>query len=198
MQLIAQVHRLCAVDGKVEPISDAEALNLELLLADLSHVERRLEKTTCKGEERMALETVASALNQGIPARAAQLSKASARAIKSMGLLTLKPMLYAFNVDEIDFSLGRTEAEARAEEILGSIQFCDPSTVMYALLSARTEAELSLKSASEKQEYLDSVGLELRPGQLVEELFSWSILPSMAQRLLGLSLVYTGPGVAPE
>ena len=47
---------------------------MELMLADLAHCERRLEKTTCKGEERAALEAVVAALEAGTPARAAGLS----------------------------------------------------------------------------------------------------------------------------
>ena len=89
------------VDGKVDPLSDAEAINIELMLADLAHAERRLEKTTCKGNERAALEKVVAALEAGTPGRAAGLSKESTFAIKGMGLLTLKPVLYAFNVDEV-------------------------------------------------------------------------------------------------
>ena len=89
------------VDGKVDPLSDAQAINIELMLADLAHAERRLEKTTCKGDERAALEAVVASLDAGTPARAAGLSKESTFAIKGMGLLTLKPVLYAFNVDEV-------------------------------------------------------------------------------------------------
>jgi len=108
------------VDGKVNPVDDAEVVNLELLLADLAHVERRLEKTTCRREERAALEAVGAGLRKGIPARAIGLSEDEVFSIKSMGLLTLKPVLYAFNVDEVDFTLGRSEALASAEKICGA------------------------------------------------------------------------------
>ena len=57
------------VDGKIDPIADSDVVNLELLLADLSHVQRRLEKTTCGGEERDVLVRVSSALENAIPAR---------------------------------------------------------------------------------------------------------------------------------
>jgi len=186
------------VDGKVDPVADAEVVNLELLLADLSHVERRLDKTTCVGEERSALETVAQGLQQGIPARALNLSDTSAFAIKSMGLLTLKPMLYAFNVDEVDFSLGRQGAEAHAESILESIQFCSPSTATYTLVSAKAQAELSLRSTAAQYEYLESLGLELSAGQQLDDFLCYNVLPAMVQRLLRLSLAYTGPGVPTE
>jgi ribosome-binding ATPase YchF (GTP1/OBG family) len=58
------------VEGKVDPIADAEVINLELLLADLEHVQRRLEKSSCQGLERLTLEKIKSSLEQGILARA--------------------------------------------------------------------------------------------------------------------------------
>jgi len=86
------------VEGKVNPVADAEVVNLELILADLAHVQRRLERTTCSGEERGVLLKVEQALNKGLPARSIGLTAEERFAIKSMGLLSLKPVLYAFNV----------------------------------------------------------------------------------------------------
>ena len=85
------------VEGRVDPAEDVELINLELLLADLAHVERRLERSTCRGEERGALEAVAAGLREGVPARALGLADHARRAIRSMGLLTLKPLMYALN-----------------------------------------------------------------------------------------------------
>lgn len=88
------------VDGRVkaDPLADAEVVNLELILADLQHVERRLEKTTCTGEERETLESIAGALREGKPARVLGLAGTSLRSVKSMGLLTLKPVLCAHSL----------------------------------------------------------------------------------------------------
>ena len=91
------------VDGKVDPVADAEVVNMELLLADLAHVQRRLERSTCIGDERGVLLKVEKGLKEGFPARSIGLSPEEALTIKSMGLLTLKPVVYAFNVDEVDF-----------------------------------------------------------------------------------------------
>lgn len=186
------------VDGTVDPTADAEIVNLELLLADEAHAERRLNKTTCKGEEREALEKVVAGLKECIPARAIGLSASEAFSIKSMGLLTLKPVLYAFNVDEVDFTLGKDDAMAMAESIFKSIEYCDPNMDMFTLVSAKIEAELSARERHEQMEYLESLGVELEPGQDFDDLLSFRVLPSMVQKLLGLSLVYTGPGVPPE
>lgn len=181
------------VDGKVDPETDVEVINLELMLADLAHVERRLEKTTCQGLERETLEIVAKGLHEGVPGRALGLSEAQEFSIKSMGLLTLKPVLYAFNVDEVDFTLGRDDAMDRAVEILSSVQYCDPFTDLFTLVSANIESELCMKEKDEQKEYLTSLGVELEPEQVFDDILSYRVL-----ELLNLSLVYTGPGVPPE
>lgn len=184
------------VDGKVDPLGDAEAINLELLFADLAHVERRLEKTTCTGDERAALEAVLKGLNDGTPARAVGLSEEAAFSIKSMGLLTLKPVLYAFNVDEVDFTLGRTDVLEASKEILRGLQYCDPAKDLYTIVSAQIEADLSEMEYDDKHEYLSELGIENEAD--LEELLCYNMLPNLVKRLLGLSLAYTGPGVPPE
>lgn len=186
------------VDGQVDPITDTEVINLELMLADLAHAERRLEKTTCQGLERETLEIVVKGLQEGVPTRAVGLSDAQEFSIKSMGLLTLKPVLYAFNVDEVDYTLGREDTLDRAIEILSSVQYCDPFKDLFTLVSAKIEAELSIKDRGAQKEYLASLGVELEPEQEFDDLLSYKVLPSMVKELLNLSLVYTGPGVPPE
>jgi len=187
------------IDGKVEPLADAEVVNLELLLADEAHVQRRLDKSSCQGEERIALEMVVECLQKGEPARSAGLSQAQAKAIKSMGLLTLKPMIFAFNVDEVDFFLSRDDALREAEEIVQSLQYNDESSLC-AVVSAKVEAELSATSYDEQMEYLLSlgVGLEHDSSGGILDMLSYNVLPLQVMELLGLSLCYTGPGVPPE
>lgn len=184
------------VDGKVDPTADAEVVNLELVLADLQHVERRLEKTTCGGLERATRTRVVAGLKQGVPARAISLSENEAFSIKSMGLLTLKPVLYAFNVDEVDFLLGREDASKRAAGILKSIQYCDSSRDMFTLVSAKIEAEVSKRDGKEREEYLSLLGVELEPK--LDGFLSHEVIPFMICKLLDLIVVYTGPGVPPE
>jgi GTP-binding protein YchF len=187
------------VDGQIDPVTDTEVINLELMLADLAHAERRLEKTTCQGLERETLLIVSKGLQEGVPARAMGLSKDQEFSIKFMGLLTLKPVLYCFNVDEVDFTMDRETAIDRAVEVLSSVQYCDPLTDMFTLVSAKIEAEIALKGVEEQEEYLASLGVALeQPTQSFDELLSYNVLPSMVKELLNLSLVYTGPGVPPE
>ena len=187
------------VDGQVDPETDTEVINLELMLADLAHAEWRLEKATCQGEERETLLIVSKGLHEGIPARAIGLSKDQEFSIKSMGSLTLKPVIYCFNVEEVDFTMDRETAIDRAVEVLSSVQYCDPLTDMFTLVSAKIEAEISTKSREEQERYLASFGVGLeQPAQQFDELLSYNVLPSMVKELLNLSLVYTGPGVPPE
>ncbi len=187
------------VEGKVDAAADAEVINLELVLADAEHVSRRLEKTSCQGEERAALEAVAMGLSAGVPARSIGLSEAAKRSIRSMGLLTLKPVLHAFNVDEVDLFFDRAAAKARAAAVVGSLQHNDPDRDLYALVSAKLEADISRGSRAEQRDYLASLGLEEAEGATaLHDLLSYRSLPLMIQRLLGLSLAYTGPGVPPE
>lgn len=201
------------VEGRVDPAEDIEVINLELLLADLAHVERRLERSTCRDAERDALETVAAGLRAGIPARAVGLCGQGCLAVKSMGLLTLKPLMYAFNVDEADFALGRQAAREAAEAALRSSTRAERQATAagntgvtpnlatdlaaeldaFSLVSAQLESDLAALGSDEQAEYLEDLGLEAGPCPL-----SHTVLPSMVLKLLGLGLVYTGPGVPRE
>lgn len=188
------------VDGKVEPLADAEVVNLELLLADLAHVQRRLEKNSCQGEEREALDMVVNCLEKGTPARSAGLSQLQSKAIKSMGLLTEKPVIYALNVDEVDFFLSRDDVLREAESIVGSLQYSDDESSLCTIVSAKVEAELSATSYEDQAEYVSSLGVELEgdSGSSIMDMLSYNVLPRKVLKLLDLSLCYTGPGVPPE
>jgi len=182
------------VDGKVNPISDAEVVNLELLLADIAHVQRRLEKSTCTGEERDVLENIKNALEDGIPARSIGLSSDEKFAVKSMGLLTLKPVIYAYNVDEIDFALNREEILDLAETYMNKIQYCDLEKDTFMVVSAKLEADLSSIGGEDRIEYMENIGFV----DDSEQLLSYHALPLLVKDVLDLSLVYTGPGVPLE
>ena len=180
------------VDGKVDPVADAEVVNMELLLADLAHVERRLERTTCVGDERNVLLKVQKCLEDGLNARSVGLTYEEKQSIKSMGLLTLKPVLYAFNTDEVDFTLNKEETIDQVEVFMSRIEFCDQQTDSYTLVSAKLESEVALLSIEERNAYLESIGVECTTP------LTYHTLPLLVKDILGLSLAYTGPGVPPE
>lgn len=179
------------VAGKVDPISDAEVVNLELLLADLSHVERRLDRSTCIDEERSVLLKVKTGLEDGLNARSIGLSAEERIMIKSMGLLTLKPVIYAFNTDEVDFIFNKDEANKQAEAFMSRIGYSDKKD-SYTIVSASLESQVGLMDVDERNEYFESIGAECT-SQL-----SYHTLPLIVKDVLNLHLAYTGPGVPKE
>lgn len=215
------------VTGRVNPVQDVELINLELLLADLEHVQRRLDKLSSSLQrdddatrtERDVLQRIHTVLEAGQPARTLSYTADERAAIQGMGLLTLKPVLYALNVDEVDFTLGRAQAVERIErEILpqldinlnqhGSHDEHESTTAtkdMYALVSAKLEADLyeKLSDPQERYEYLSNeLGMDgdigITSWQDLEQQLSYNVLPNKIKLMLNLSLVYTGPGVPPE
>ena len=142
------------VDGKVDAKSDIETINTELILADLQTLEKtrpRVEKEV-KGKkvEPEVLETIDEALkvlNDGTPL---SLSKVDLGPIKDLGLLTAKPILFVFNVDEAVL----TSPEKRAE--LSAL--VAPAKAVF--LDAKVESELIDLSHEEAQELLQSLGQE--------------------------------------
>ena len=203
------------VSGDVNPNNDIDDIQLELLLADQAHVERRLERkkgpvrssSSSDGDddlERIALEKALQGLHQGTPARNVGLTDDEKFAIKSMGLLTLKPIFYAFNVDEVDYTLGREQALHDAEAIIEKIVESTPEKIQWTLVSAKLDSELSLLSPEEQTEYWSSLLQESENNHNDSSSSSSSfqgcheVLPSIVQDILNLGVVYTGPGVPPE
>ena len=195
------------VTGRVDPIQDVELIHLELLLADLEHVQRRLSKTTCQGTERQTLEKTLDRLEAGQPVRTLMLTNEEISSIKGMGLLTLKPVVYAFNVDDTDFTIGRKQAKARIQnDILPSLIHAGDGNLAqpYALVCAKLEAELheQFPTATERYDYMTSEWMVDDGGVQsvddMEQLLSYNVLPKKVMEMLDLALVYTGPGVPPE
>ena len=186
------------VDGMVDPVSDANVVQLELILADLEHAARRLDKKSCTGVERKTLEVVVEGLERGRLAGDLGLSPDALASIKSMGLLTLKPVIYAFNVDEVDF-VYRSQACQSIQNIMNSIQYCDPLTDLWTLVSAKVEAEVAALPDDQQSTYLMDLGMEdVHQSHGHQTMLCYHSLPTMVQRRLCLSTVYTGPGVPAE
>ena len=174
------------VEGKVDPIADAETIETELMLADLDSLERRvpiLEKKI-RGQDKEAkkslelLERALVLLREGKPARLAASDDEERAAFNTLGLLTAKPVVYVCNVDEASAATGnlhsaRVEALAKAEGA-GCV-----------IISAKIEAELAELAPPERQAYLAELGLT-EPGlnRLIRE----------GYKLLGLITYFTaGP-----
>jgi GTP-binding protein YchF len=142
------------VDGKVDAASDIETINTELILADLQTLEKarpRIEKEV-KGKKAdpAALEVIDEAikvLNDGTPL---SLSKVDLAPIKELGLLTAKPILFVFNVDE-----GILTSAAKRAELAALVA---PAEAVF--LDAKVESELIDLDPEEANELLQSLGQE--------------------------------------
>jgi GTP-binding protein YchF len=152
------------VSDKIDPVSDAETVETELMLSDLDSMEKRIkpiEKKAHSGEkeakEQLALMMKAvDLLRDGKPARQAELTPEQREPYRQLQLLTAKPVLYVCNVEEASAASGnaftkRVEEMAKAQGA-GAI-----------VISARIEEEVAQLDASERIDFLASLGLE-EPG----------------------------------
>jgi len=144
------------VAGKVDPQSDMETIKLELIFADLSTVEKRLEKTKseAKSGDKEAvklttlLEKIKIALNKGQLIREVDLDNEEKFSIKDLNLLTIKPIIYVENIDEKHIT-NHTNSITNDYEYKNQVKIC-----------AKLEAELADLSEEEVREYLKEYGLE--------------------------------------
>jgi len=151
------------VDGKVDPISDADTVETELMLADIESLEKRkanLEKKA-RGQDKEAkaqlvlVEEILKILEDGKPARIFEAKDGEEeRQVRMLQLLTAKPILYVCNVDEGSADQGN-EFSARVAEKAAK------EGAAHVVISAAVEAEISqLEDKEERAEFLESLGLE--------------------------------------
>jgi len=148
------------VEGKVDPLADAETIETELMLADLDSLERRvpiLEKKI-RGQDKEAKQTLAllermlPLLREGKPARLAEIDDEERPLFRTLGLLTSKPVLYVCNVDEGSAATGNAHSRAVEEHAAKQGAGC-------VVISAKIEAELAELDAAERKTYLAELGL---------------------------------------
>ena len=152
------------VEGRIDPVGDAETVETELMIADLESLERRmtpLEKRAKGGDkeakEQHALMAKAIALlRDGKPARLAELSAEESEPFRQLGLLTSKPVLYVCNVDEGAAANGNRYSLAVEEMAKRQGAGC-------VVISARIEEEVAQLPEAERAEFLSHLGLE-EPG----------------------------------
>ena len=152
------------VEGRVDPISDAQTIETELMLADIESIEKRLQGLSRKvrGGEKEAvqqerlLKAALEVLEKGEPARAVSVDQEDAKAWKNLQLLTTKPILYVCNVGEDEAAAGNAHsakvAEMAAEQGAGTV-----------IISAQIEEEISQLDAEEADLFLNEMGLD-EPG----------------------------------
>lgn len=169
------------VDGTIDAIRDSELINLELALADLAQVEKRLERVRKDKKadpiELSALEKVMVYVNDGDAARKATLDAEEEFAIKSLGLLTRKKMIYAANVADGDLATGNPMVDK-----LQAI--ADSEGAKLVVVSAQVESELVDLDPADREDFLKSLGVTLEDTglrKLVRETYD----------ILGLQTYYT-------
>jgi GTP-binding protein YchF len=150
------------VMGPVDPVRDREVINIELGLADLASVEKRLDKTSRAARsgdpqarlEQRLLEAVRDALAEGRPAIAVRPSDDEVAAYRSFNLLTAKPVLYAANVGEHEIGSGNRHVEA-----LRAALERDGEVAEIVPFSAKVEAELAELDPADRADFLETLGL---------------------------------------
>jgi GTP-binding protein YchF len=174
------------VEGRVDPVSDLDIIETELMLADLESLEKRvsnLDKRAKAGDKESAttlrlVNLALAELNQGRPARVAEVPEEDEKAWRMLQLLTSKPTLYVCNVDEASADKGN----AYSDKVAARAAADNANSVV---ISAQIESEIALLDSAERGEFLETLGLA-EPGlnRLIRE----------AYKLLGLQTYFTaGP-----
>jgi len=148
------------VAGSVDPQRDIDIINLELILADLAQIERRLDRTrklARNNKEAQAevdvLENLVAVLNAGKPARQYSFTDEEAELVKGLELLTNKPIIYAANVSEDDLATGNSYVEQVRE-------VAKTENAKVVIVSAQVESELVELSEEERTDFLESLGVK--------------------------------------
>ncbi|GAA3721727.1 redox-regulated ATPase YchF [Salinicoccus jeotgali] len=151
------------VSGKVDPIDDIEIINMELIFADLESIEKRLPRlekmARQKDKDAMAERDLLSKIKEGLendqPVRALDFTEEEAQMVKTLHLLTQKPMLYVANVSEED--LGGLEENDNLKKIR---EYADKEGSEVIVISAKVEEEIAVLEEDEKEMFLEELGIE--------------------------------------
>jgi GTP-binding protein YchF len=151
----------------VNPARDAQAMEEELLLADLGVAERRLERiekdlkktrTADLEKEHDIVKRCKDALEQGTPLRALQLAGDDLKRLSGFQFLSAKPLLLVINLDEEDIAKVGADIE-RAAELTGLTGFLARAATRAVALCAKIELEIAQLEGSDQQAFLSDLGL---------------------------------------
>ncbi len=150
------------VDGGVDPLRDIEVINLELILSDVDMLQRRIEKTrkALKGDKTLQgemdiLEKILAVLNEGKSARTIEFEKDDIDFVKSLNLLSYKPIIYAANISEDDI-LDDGEHNDYVEKVS---QFAATENAEVITFCAKIEEELATLDDADRAEFLEDLGI---------------------------------------
>ena len=148
------------VEGRVDPIADAEVIETELMIADMESIERRLANLSRKlkggdkeaAQQEVLLKKALSVLEQGQPARTVDVAEDDRKAWNMLQLLTAKPVLFVCNVEEQNAADGNSQS-ARVAEMAAA------QGMGHVVISAKIEEEISQLPADEQEMFLSEMGL---------------------------------------
>lgn len=152
------------VEGKIDPVTDAETVETELMISDLESLERRVAPLRKKGQtgdkeakaQAALMDEILELLHDGKPARMLEVAPDQERAVRELNLLTTKPVLYICNVDE--------ESAAEGNEFSAAVaDMAKNQGAGAVVISAAIEAEISQIDAEDQEDFLETLGLE-EPG----------------------------------
>lgn len=151
------------VGGDISPLDDIEVINLELILADLDSMEKRLTKLNSKIKSRdkeVVFEhglvgKIISQLEQELPVRSMEFTEDELKIVKMFQLLTMKPIIYIANIKEDEIA-NRFENQ-KVKDVLAIAKKDQTECIP---ISAQIESEIALLSLEEKSEFLVDLGLE--------------------------------------
>lgn len=180
-----QDENITHVSGSVDPIRDIQIINLELILADLETVEKRIGRVEKmakqKDKEAMVefevLDKLRNAFEEEMPARSVELTEDQMKIAKNLHLLTLKPVLYVANVSEEDI------VDPSGNEYVQQVkEFAAKEGSEVIVVCAKIESEIAELDGDEKKEFLHELGIEESGlDQLIKA----------AYKLLGLETYFT-------
>ncbi|KXB44369.1 hypothetical protein HMPREF3188_01264 [Tissierellia bacterium KA00581] len=170
------------VDGDINPLRDVETINLELILADMEMVEKRLEKAkkSLKGSKSFKsevdlLEKILPVLEQGKSIRSLSFNDDEKKLLKNFSLLSIKPIIYVANVNEDDMI-----DEGKNNKYVKILQdFAKSENSSVVVISAQIEKEISELEIEEQIEFLNDLSIkESGVSKLIKE--SYNLLGLMS------------------
>ncbi|MBQ7246435.1 MAG: redox-regulated ATPase YchF [Firmicutes bacterium] len=149
------------VSGKIDPLDDIETINTELILADMEVLEKRITKATknLKGDKSLQkeidiLNKISAHLTNGLSARSMDLSEEDADFVKTLDLLSYKPIIYVVNVSEDD-----AKDDGTNENVQKVREFAASEGAEVVVICAEIEQEISELEPDEKTMFLEDLGI---------------------------------------
>lgn len=150
------------VEGKINPLSDIETINIELILSDSEILERRISKTTkqAKGDKTLGheielLERVKKVLDDGLSVRTMELTPEESEFVRTLNLLSSKPIIYCANVSEDDVVAGIENDHVKAVKAFAASENAD-----VVVICGKVEQEIAELDDADRQAFLEELGLK--------------------------------------